>query len=108
MQSCTYVCVPCRLAMKSMSVCSNCHNPAEFCGYRWRAPKRTNDRAWKMIESGDFMWDKKAIAKKRAKLTHSAVLFEQMVQHWSRKRPDLSVQAIRTRLALGVRLPPES
>lgn len=27
---------------------------------RWRAPKKTNDKAWKMIQSGDFLWDKRA------------------------------------------------
>lgn len=33
-------------------------------GYRWRAPKKNNDKAWKMIAEGQYLWDAKALAKK--------------------------------------------
>lgn len=33
-------------------------------GYRWRPPKKKNDRAWKRIAKGDYLWDDKAVAKK--------------------------------------------
>jgi hypothetical protein len=28
---------------------------------KWRQPKKSNKKAWKLIESGDIWWDKKAI-----------------------------------------------
>lgn len=57
----TYMCIPCR----SGNGCLTKQHETIYMGRRWRAPKRTNDRAWKMIEAGDVWWDKKALAKKK-------------------------------------------
>ena len=61
----TYVCVPCRIARKhSGVVCERCGGPLVE-KYKWSAPKRTNDRAWKRIENGDWFWDHRKTRKSR-------------------------------------------
>lgn len=30
-------------------------------GYRWRAPRKGNKKAWARIQAGDFRWDKKVV-----------------------------------------------
>jgi hypothetical protein len=37
----------------------------KWMGYRWRAPKQRDEKAWRMIEAGDFLWDKNSLAKNR-------------------------------------------
>lgn len=66
-----YLCLPCRKVWKCAPYsgrvvshrCPKCGKPGSNMGYQWRAPKLTNKKAWKLIESGDFYWDKRAVAK---------------------------------------------
>ncbi len=71
-RSCT-VCVTCRKIWKGGPTCK--HETVNLY-YKWRAPKATNDKAWKMIERGEYWWDKKAIEKSngRAEYERNAVL----------------------------------
>lgn len=48
------VCVECR----KVDVPCN-HEKISVDGNRWRAPKMNNNKAWKLIESGDIWWDKR-------------------------------------------------
>lgn len=57
------VCVPCREVFKDTYKCPRCGNTMVVQTYRWRAPKKNNDAAWKLIEQGIWLWDKKALAK---------------------------------------------
>lgn len=57
------VCAECRWVGSSES-CPFCHKEAISVHHRWRAPKKNNDAAWKLIINGDVMWDKKAVNKK--------------------------------------------
>jgi hypothetical protein len=54
--------------LKWMGVGSSIHVAPRSCpecgkddlltvSWRWRPPKRTNDRAWKRIASGDLLWE---------------------------------------------------
>lgn len=59
-----------------------------FMSPRWRAPKKTNDRAWKMIQNGEFLWDKKAIARKETRSQ------ERLAAYWAalkRKNPKIHI-----------------
>lgn len=29
--------------------------------YKWSAPKKTNDRAWKRIAKGEWLWDRRRV-----------------------------------------------
>ncbi len=57
------VCIPCR----SASGCPKGIHEVHHLSYRWRAPKKGNDNAWKKIAAGDWLWDKKAIVRKAIK-----------------------------------------
>ena len=37
--------------------CPICKGETVTVSYRWRAPKRRNDRAWKRIADGDWLWE---------------------------------------------------
>lgn len=54
----TYVCVPCRMVKsKPTEHCLQCGGPIQDCGPKWRAPRKSNDTAWKRIEAGDWLWE---------------------------------------------------
>lgn len=57
MQTGKSVCVTCREINKS------CEHEKISCGYKWAAPRKTNDKAWKRIADGDIWWDKKRISR---------------------------------------------
>lgn len=61
MHSTTYVCIPCRNVKGGNATCQFCRQPMHAMYYKWRAPKKKDDKAWKIIEAGDWYWDKKAI-----------------------------------------------
>lgn len=44
-----YVCATCRTTSKSGNVCPRCRNERVCVGYRWRIPKKNNDREWKKL-----------------------------------------------------------
>lgn len=47
--------------------CSKCGSEGVVVGMKWRAPKTGDDKSWNLIASGDWFWDKKAIARKSSK-----------------------------------------
>ena len=42
----------------SSANCPTCGGEGKNMGDRWRAPRKSNEAAWKRIEAGDFLWDK--------------------------------------------------
>lgn len=52
------VCARCRIVS---TVQPSCGHEGTHVGSRWRAPKKSDDKAWKRIENGDWWWDDKAI-----------------------------------------------
>ena len=78
----TYLCVSCRWVHKAYGLCPKCGESMRDMGYRWRAPKRTNLKAWRLIEAGDFMWDKKAIAPVKEWMSPSY-----WIESWNRQHP---------------------
>lgn len=57
-----------RICGSMSSVCVECRTVDLPCGHtdqiqvdgvRWRAPKKHNDKAWKLIAAGDIWWDKR-------------------------------------------------
>lgn len=63
LQSQTYACVICRIAQKRNPHCSRGHDMV-WMGRFWRAPKKTNIKAWQRVALGDKLWDDKAIERK--------------------------------------------
>lgn len=60
----TYICVPCRYVAKSRGsgrTCPRCGAALRHMGYWWRPPKKGDDRAWRNIERGLYLWDEKAL-----------------------------------------------
>lgn len=56
------VCVKCRVVT---SGAIHCGHEIAYVGPKWRAPRKTNDRAWKRIEAGDWLWDHAAKVRKQ-------------------------------------------
>lgn len=62
------MCVPCRNVSKYPDVdksregnflqCRFCKGPLTSM-YKWSAPKKNNERAWKRIENGDWYWNRR-------------------------------------------------
>ena len=50
-----YVCAECREINKP------CNHETIRVGSNWSAPRKTNDKAWKLIASGDIWWNKRRI-----------------------------------------------
>lgn len=58
----TLVCVKCRhVARGRAGTCPICRQTMQHMYYTWRAPKKTNDKAWKLIENGQWLWDRHAV-----------------------------------------------
>lgn len=38
-----------------------CNEPKVSTHYSWRPPKKNDDRAWRRIENGDWLWDHRII-----------------------------------------------
>lgn len=55
-----YVCVPCRLVFKQTHICPTCGESMKYVHPDWRAPKRNNNRAWRRVEKGEWLWDRRA------------------------------------------------
>lgn len=47
------VCIECRM------VNPPCKHDKFGITHKWRAPKKTNDKAWRLIAGGDYWWDKR-------------------------------------------------
>lgn len=63
----TWVCVPCRHVSKDRAVCVCCGADMHNAGKRWSAPKKNNDRAWKRIEKGEWLWDRRRVRRGKRK-----------------------------------------
>lgn len=59
MQNGTYVCLNgCRLSFKGMSTCPKCRQSMFSAGTRWRAPRKSNVKAWRRIETAKYaVWN---------------------------------------------------
>lgn len=51
---------PGRVATVAPWRCTVCGEPMVEVSYRWRAPRRNNDRAWRRIEQGNWLWERDA------------------------------------------------
>jgi hypothetical protein len=58
MQNSTYLCPKDRKVMKGHSICPTCGLSAVGMGRSWRAPKLTNEAAWRRVQSGDYLWER--------------------------------------------------
>jgi len=54
------VCVKCR-KLDAGTPCNACGGDTVLVHSQWRAPKKTNDRAWKRVENGEWLWDRNHI-----------------------------------------------
>jgi hypothetical protein len=70
----TFLCVNDRKVWKIVSVfvvdsvCPTCGEPGLSMGPKWRPPKLTDEKSWKLIDNGDYLWDKRAIRRVADKL----------------------------------------
>jgi hypothetical protein len=63
----------------------HCEHEKIYCGKKWAAPRKNNDKAWKLIESGDIWWDKRRMDRPlRAKMAGGGWFFNR----GSHGRPD--------------------
>ena len=81
------VCVTCRVVTQGAI---HCDHTLTTVGPNWRASRRTNDRAWKRIEAGDWLWDHDALGR-RPKWTRQAWLAAQdtprhLLKTWNTQR----------------------
>jgi len=64
-----HVCIPCRNTV-GYGLC-------QFCGAerivkaRWSAPTKNNDRAWKRIENGEWLWDRRRVRRNPQRMNFS-------------------------------------
>lgn len=59
-----YVCVPCRNVIGHTKACPECGKDRELT-YKWSPPKKNNDRAWKRIAKGEWLWDRRRVYRNR-------------------------------------------
>lgn len=55
-----YICVPCRMVWPhplGKGSCPYCHGRIRVASYKWGAPRKNNDKAWKRIENEDWLWE---------------------------------------------------
>lgn len=58
------VCPNCRLVGAHTATdggCARCGTRVLLVSSKWRAPRRTNDRAWRAVAAGTILWDKRAV-----------------------------------------------
>jgi hypothetical protein len=65
----THVCIPCRNVI-GWGLCPECGGERVTVA-RWSAPKKNNDRAWKRIEKGEWLWDRRRVV--RSKRTNGRI-----------------------------------
>lgn len=58
-----YVCAKSR----TVDLCTDISHEHLAVSARWRAPRRTNDKAWKRIEQGEILWDRVAVMRAQEK-----------------------------------------
>lgn len=78
-----YVCIECRHVGNN-----KCHKHDDnvMVSWRWRGPKKNNLIAWRRISQGEWLWDRKAVARAEQKKSDKRAKFEQVMK---RKRKEL-------------------
>lgn len=61
MPSYTRVCIPCRNVKPTGDACQFCGGPLRWAPKYWRAPRKTNNTAWRRVAEGEWLWDRKAV-----------------------------------------------
>lgn len=56
-----YVCPTCR----TVSLTHLCDHEKIAVNYKWRPPRKDNDRGWKRVAAGDLLWDHRAVTRSR-------------------------------------------
>ena len=51
------VCTPCRRVKSDGHICESCGNEMLTAPGDWAAPRKNDDKAWKEIEKGNWLWD---------------------------------------------------
>ena len=66
------VCVPCR-DVSAADPCVKCGEATVRAPYKWSPPRKNNDRAWKRIAKGEWLWDRRRVyrAKKHTRDTYT-------------------------------------
>jgi hypothetical protein len=60
--------------------CPTCGNVDRIFHSKWRAPKKTNDLAWKRIANGERDWDRKAVSKKSRRWNERMDLYWELLK----------------------------
>ncbi len=89
LQSQTYACVICRIAQKRNPHCSRGHEMI-WMGRFWRAPKKTNIKAWQRVAQGDKLWDDRAIERKAKREAVKRAKCEQATSVRARTRKSIT------------------
>ena len=62
-----YVCLDCRVGGKGLfPACVRDNHRTMYFGTRITVPKKNNDRAWKRIENGELLWNRRKTKVRRA------------------------------------------
>ena len=61
-----HVCQACRQTVSISAnadavVCVLCGGPVTLASSKWRAPRKTNDAAWRRVSAGVWLWDQRAV-----------------------------------------------
>jgi hypothetical protein len=54
-----YLCPVDRKVWKEGYLCPQCGKTGIQMGMKWRAPKKTDEKAWQRVQRGDFLWENK-------------------------------------------------
>lgn len=68
------VCTTCRIYGARGEICTTCKGELKTPPYRWSPPKHRDKRAWKRIENGEWLWDRRRVKRRKTK--------------WRRTKPD--------------------
>lgn len=95
------ICVPCHDAAPIIVwkdgawVHHSCMGRLTSSPYNWSPPKKNNVRAWKRIENGEWLWDRRRVRrswrnrgpKNNTKIVYDTELVEKEVSHWITDSP---------------------
>lgn len=93
------VCPTCRqvgVTAVGDGACARCGTRVLLVSSKWRAPRRSNDRAWRAVAAGNVLWDARAV--RRAAIRRTATV----TAHQQRRR---AVRQARARAELVVPAP---
>lgn len=74
------VCPPCREVSGPRSaegLCGRCNGPVLLVSSKWRAPRRTNDRAWRAVAGGNVLWDERAVRRAAIRKAVTLTVYQQ-------------------------------